>query len=127
MLRFVYVYNINIDIWKGAHTMCLVIDSGILVANTYYYNRKPFIDYIEIRKYCDFLLKEMGSTPVLFSNDIDGSCFSVGKCEFIKTSNKVLVKSFDNDDYLTYLSEIFPQEIIDTMANAGNEYRLHIA
>lgn len=106
--------------------MCLVIDSGILVANTYYYSQKPFLDYKEIRNYCNFLLKKMGSTPVMFSNDIDGSYFSVGKCEFIKMSDQVLVKNFDNEDYLNYLKEIFPQEIIDTMNNAGNEYRLQL-
>ena len=106
--------------------MCLVIDSGILVANTYLYGQKPRLEYKEIRKYSNLLLKEMKSIPVMISNDNDDPYFSVGKCEFIRMSDQVLVKRFDNNDYYDYLHEVFPQSIIDSMDSAGDEYRLQL-
>ena len=102
--------------------MCLVIDSGILVANTYYYGKKSRLDFREIRKYGNLLLEEMESIPVMFTNCIDDSYFSVGKCEFIKMSDQVLVKSFDDTEYMNYLNEVFSQNIIQSMNNAGEKY-----
>lgn len=102
--------------------MCLVIDSGILVANTYYYGKKSRLDFKEIRKYGNLLLDEMESIPVMFTNYIDDSYFSVGKCEFIKMSDQVLVKSFDDAEYLKYLNEVFSKSIINSMNIAGEKY-----
>ena len=104
--------------------MCLVIDSSILVANTYLYSRSPYLDYKEIRKYSNFLLKEFTSKncPVMFSDDINDSYFSVGTCKFISMGNQVLVKKFDENEFQNLLHEIFSQPIIESMENAGKKY-----
>lgn len=102
--------------------MCLVVDSSILVANTYHYRKESRLEFKEIRKYGSLLIDEMESIPVMFTNCINDSYFSVGKCEFIIMSDQVLVKRFDDTEYMKYLNEVFSQSIINSMNKAGEKY-----
>ena len=102
--------------------MCLVIDSGILVANTFYYSQTPCIEYNEIRKYSDLLLKEMKSIPIIFTDDIGDPYFSVGKFEFIKMSDQILISKFNREEYWIYLNRVFPKKTINFMMSAGEKY-----
>ena len=109
--------------------MCLVIDSSILVANTYLYSQSPFLDYKEIRKYSNLLLKEITAKdcPVMFSNNNTDSFFSVGECSFIKMGNQILVESFNAEEYQRFLQTVFSQKILDSMNDAGNKYVAQLA